>query len=313
MSKGSALTQVGIGKETTAGTPVTPTMMLPVTNISVSENRGRLVDESFRGRMSAQAYAVQEGPSSVEISLEGYVIPTGAFGLLLLGVFGTDTPSGAGPYLHTYSVAPSTYALTSFTVVRNTGISGSNTDQFNFCRMNELTLNWSTEEYWTYSATLIGRRSAARVAAPSLTEPTDVRLRGVDTSVTIGGSATTHVESASVTWTRNATPLHTAGSNFDVPFGPLDGTFSINTIFDAVTDYDRVLNASESTVVILADNVSQSRSLSLTMTAPSWDSTDLTPGGISDIWRVGFEGRQKYSATDAGICQCVLENSTASY
>lgn len=110
-------TQVGIAKEAAKGTAVPPTAFIPVKKIDVAPKQIKLLDEGWRGSMGTN-YGMQNGPRSVEVSMNGDVF-SDTIGWLLAGVLGDVVTTGAAtPYVHKMALLnsgdgqPKSYSLT---------------------------------------------------------------------------------------------------------------------------------------------------------------------------------------------------------
>lgn len=96
---------IGVGKETTRGTAVAASKWLPHTELTLDEKATQALDESVYG-------VVEDTTDAVVVSkyAEGEIsglVGSESFGLLLLSLFGTDTPSTVetGVYDHAFTVA----------------------------------------------------------------------------------------------------------------------------------------------------------------------------------------------------------------
>lgn len=95
---------VGLAKEATAGTIVTPTYYLPITAISFDDRTETAVEEAGLGRIEdsdAQLVVNKFGEGDIEYELEDV-----RTGLLLTSLFGAAPVNAGGPtYTHTYTLS----------------------------------------------------------------------------------------------------------------------------------------------------------------------------------------------------------------
>lgn len=113
MGKYSALSHLGFGKEVTWGTAVAATKWIAATNGIKPESVYKMVeDKGLRGAFGGVP-ALYQGVRHATFDFETMFYPDDC-GLLLLALLGTDTVTGVGPYVHTFSLAaaqPPSYTI----------------------------------------------------------------------------------------------------------------------------------------------------------------------------------------------------------
>lgn len=147
------LANLGIGRETTRGTPVAAAFWLARTQITF--------DDKAEKALAMQAMGVIDDATDAfvtkvwaEGTVEGYIRDK-SFGLILYALMGAETPTGANPYTHTYTLAQSNQH-TSLTLYAD----DPNQDyRFALAMLNKLSIEAKPGELVTFSADFMARRS----------------------------------------------------------------------------------------------------------------------------------------------------------
>jgi len=158
---------------------------------------------------------------------------------LLEGALGAKATTGAGPdYTHTLTPANT---LPYYTVYRSIGTSLL-MEQFNDCKVNELTISTEAGGPLTASADIIGR-SALRLAAPPGSLPaisTQAPYSMNEAAVSVAGSATSLVSSFELTITNNVSTQQTDDAIvYDVVEGLREVTIGYRMIFETLDEYNK--------------------------------------------------------------------------
>lgn len=147
------LANVGIGRETTRGTPVAAAFWLPRTAITFDDKAEKAVAMQAMG-------VIDEGTDAFvtkvwgEGTIDGYIRDK-SFGLILYALMGSESVSGANPYTHTFTIAQSNQH-TSLTLYAD----DPNQDyRFALAMLNKLTIDVKLGELVTFSADFMSRRS----------------------------------------------------------------------------------------------------------------------------------------------------------
>jgi hypothetical protein len=126
---------IGLKKQTTLGTGVTPDVFLPATE-SLGRKIARLRDENpWGGRDDLRSDAGRKASEGALSGVHGY---PEEIGHLLMAFFGQDTPTGSGPYTHVFDrrTAPisAVQPLPAYTIQRE--IDGNNRHRFvdSYCK-----------------------------------------------------------------------------------------------------------------------------------------------------------------------------------
>src|SRR5690606_24764080 len=98
---------VGVGVESTPGTSVPPTKFIPVKSVNFNVDQEEITFREIAGsRQAQQSFGGSIRPS---VSLTSALYPSGAFGVLLRGLFGNVTTAAAAgtgtAFTHTFSDA----------------------------------------------------------------------------------------------------------------------------------------------------------------------------------------------------------------
>ncbi len=158
---------IGIGKETVRGTAVAPTYWLPKMDIEIDDKINYVVDESSVGVIEdAQGQDVTS--KFAEGSITGRLSDT-TLGLVLLGVFGTDTPTlvETGVYDHVFSVLETAQHPT-LTI----GVAGPNEStgyRHALAMIDQLDIDLEINKYCQYKAGFRANVAIAGANTPSYT------------------------------------------------------------------------------------------------------------------------------------------------
>jgi hypothetical protein len=163
---------VGVALESVRGTAVNPTYWLPWLDLKVENKVKTVLNEQALGRIeSSDGMAVVEKWSEAEIRGK---LKDESFGLLLLSLFGTDTPAAqtapnASVYDHVFSVLQSAShpTLTLSHKSSNDAVAYSN------MLVESIRLAGKAGDYIYYTAKLVGKPSAAAVLTPAYTAEND--------------------------------------------------------------------------------------------------------------------------------------------
>ena len=240
---------VGIAEQSVVGTGVNPTILVPHTSFSLSENNEQLRDSGRRGPDSMDFRAVQ-GIGWSEISVEGNVqthlntgMPVGVFARNILASGGaytvTQIPTASGVYNHDRVLGTTKEYIT----LEHGALGGANDRRAIGCRVSELTFRYNAAEgFVNYAATLTGRKTSL-VTLTSLsgqvTNPEDP-FRSWQAELVVNGVANfARLISAEWTLSRNVTRLYTGDNSqdfADIYLGPLEVTCSLVFDYTVVTD-----------------------------------------------------------------------------
>lgn len=162
-----SLSAVGFAKETTFGTPVTPTTFQPDTDCSIEPDPGWFSPGVMQGVRDKQIYNMY-GEAKFTGNIDGPMFPSNGIPLLVYAI-GTDAITGtAAPFTHTVSQAN---ILSSITVEKNIG--GFQSLQFAGCKIGKLTIKCPTGDQAASMTADVTGRSVAVLNSPTAVSVTN--------------------------------------------------------------------------------------------------------------------------------------------
>lgn len=313
-------TKVQIGKESTWSTAVAATKIVPVTSDPTYANEYAAVRDSGRRGIAAMDYNLLQGGGRANISLEGPLLPDIA-GNLLAGILGTVSTGTAtsGVYPHTITLGSSVPSLT---------VEDANPVAFRKyagAKVSELRLSFAAADgLLSHSTSMVSLTGASGGSATTgLTAETNKPWIGIDTSVSIGGSAQNRVTSCEITLARAQEVVHTTGSRDPsrIDEQPLEVTFSMSldagpSSVDDLAKYMGTSGAFNESAIVLTwtyGSTSTLRSLVFTATQASFGDGPATRDLGNGLYQITLNGRCLYNTTDSGPCKFVLNNTQTSY
>lgn len=190
---------LGLAKETTWGTGVTATTFLPVKRPSGFVPQFEDIDDDGFRNNAARLQGAQQGVGMTPFDTGEMMFYGDDSVHFLMGLFGVDTISGAGPYTHPLTLLntgdPPSYTLTLFDNLIATA------RQITGARFNEVILKWSTKTKLTIQAKGIGK-IATTVAKPTEAYSTVLPYTGWNLAVQLSGGANTKVEQGEIKFAR---------------------------------------------------------------------------------------------------------------
>lgn len=222
-AKPSALTTVGIAKETVPGTPVAATAFIPSGMPTPKDVVKLVADKGQRGAM-VDDYGETQTVKHSTFDFGGDVFPD-ILGWILTGVLGDITSSGASaPYTHAISVLnsgdgqPPSYTLTDNYVV--------NTRQYPGAKFSDLDIKWSGDGLVTYTAKAVAFPSVT-TTAPAASYTSAPAVPSYVGAVTIGGSAALSVLDGDLSIKRPVTVIDTVDGS-QAPYALWSGPVSVS-------------------------------------------------------------------------------------
>jgi hypothetical protein len=251
----SVRSYLGIAKEATKGTAVTPTDFLPVhaSSLKPVDVIDPLYDDGLRGSL-VKNYNYVPGRTRSTYDFGGAAFAD-TIGYAIAGVLGDVVTSGASaPYTHAISLKnsataaadaqPISYTLTDFYAAAVRAFPG--------CQFSDFTLKFNADGMLEYDTKVTGWASAtASTPTPSFSTvlPTQV-WQG---AVTIGGSTISNSISGEISMKRPVTPVYgiSATQNpYNVFLGPLEVTGKITFVMEADTELTRYLTNTQPAIVL---------------------------------------------------------------
>jgi hypothetical protein len=245
-------------------------------------------------------------------------------GLLLLGSHGTDTPSGAGPYLHVLTLAS---ALPYLTFWRMQG--GVIWERLNDCQISSQTIKCGAGEPLVIESNFIGRDGLRLAADPAaaVNFSTNAPLSFNDATVTVGSAgAVSTVSSFELTIDNALTQQQTdAAIVYDLArSGPRTISLSYDMIFENKDDYtafhtgtttgttqSTTVYKSPSTIFNFAFDATNAIKFDLGANF-AWEEFPLEPDSSGAPLVVAVRGTMQRPASGSGLTTTVT-NSVATY
>lgn len=229
----------GLGKETSRGTAVAPTIWLPIApNPSLTPQLSWLKNDALVGSPVEQ---IDDVPSvrHDEFDFKGNVFAD-TFGALLMAILGQDTVTGtAAPYTHAIGLAnsPTTGSQPpSYTGIDTDNISesGGPAKQFTAGQLDSVTITFSADGALSYQAKYLSN-PYTQVAAPSSSFSTEVFIPAWNGTISLGGSGVTVLSSGQIAIKRSTTAIHTVGqqSPYRLWAGAIDVSGKVQFIAEA--------------------------------------------------------------------------------
>ena len=319
----SVRSYLGIAKEVTKGTAVTPTDFIPVMASSLKpvDIIDPLYDTGLRGS-NVLNYNYIPGRTRSTIDFGGSVFAD-TVGYGLAGLLGDVATTGASaPFTHTISLEnsavaaadaqPISYTFTDFYAAAVRAYSG--------VQIHDFTLKFNADGMLEYDAKGTGWASAAAATpTPSFSAvlPTPV-WRG---AVTIGGSTITNSISGEIAMKRPVTPIYgisTTQNPYNVFVGPLEVTGKVTFVMEADTELTRFLTNTQPALVFNWTYGSGAAEVQIqaTLTKGAYVAAAIDRG--SDFVQISVDINGQGNTTDAGATagfspiKWVLKNAKAS-
>lgn len=304
---------VAFGKETTFGTPVSPTIAIPVTDFSMSPTFEPIYDEGRRGLVSMD-YSYDQGAGHSEWTMEGLAYPE-EIGHLIYMILGTVAVTGADPYVHVFTVGT---APPSYTIIERVTSGANGSRQFSGARVTSLTFSWNAGEgALAYSVQGLARIPTT-VAADGTVAAVDAEAWPSWNQVVVSTDLAGLVTSGEITITREGQIVHVGEASQDARHITQGGVRVEGNMLSIIEDdltgiHAKYLAGTTQSLVVTFDIDPDNRSIIFTMTAANLAATpvDIDRSGVSVFNRINF--RALHNATDSGPIQIDLENSFAAY
>lgn len=317
---------VGIGKETTRGTPRVSAYWLPVTDVTIDEKVNQVKYDATYGVIENQLDA-DVVKTYAEGSIQG-VINDDSFGLVLNATFGTIATTGPtdSAYTHTFTVGQTAQHQSLTINVSEPNASGSATEQFPLTMVDSLEMNFEVGAYPTFNMAFVSNITTATTSTVAYTVPNNFKpqqgvVRIANTYSNLATGTTYTVRKVSLNVSKNLEDDHNIGST--------STTDRLNKQFAVTGSMELVYDNREFIDTFMLPNLTRAMQVKFT-------NTDRTIGASTNpsitvriakvkfqevaknvskdditMQTVNFEGF--YSATDSRMIDAVLVNSVVSY
>lgn len=301
---------VGLGKQTTWGTPVGATDYLTVMSENLTETRDRFEKENIYGGLYEPNDVAGVRRVGGDITFSAHPETLGDF---LNAVLGTTVVTSINAALAVASFKPRTTdvssvhpnALYSFEIARDVGSS----QQYSDCMVTGLSLELAPNQALKATASIIGR-SSTNIASttPSFSATPVDGFTADSASLSIGGTATDLIEGLTIGITNNFSGRPSLNNSNTIARvkrdGPVEIRVSGNIGFENITEYQLFMNQ---TAQALKLTMFEAGSFQLVVDIPSFVYTAFPLGmGGREYQLVGFEGRANYHVSSATAIEALL-------
>lgn len=286
----------GLAKETTWGTAVPATTFYPILKPKHAVKYQTILDQGFRSN-AAKDQGWFQGTAHTEIDYPDMMFYPDDSGHLFMGMLGTDTISGAGPYTHTItllnSALPPSYTLVKFDALLATArsVAGS--------YMEDVTLKFAHRGALTVGVKARGKIEA-NVTAPSNTYSSAPILMPWQGALTLGGGSNAKLIDFSLNIKRPVELIFGINNSQDATagnVGPIEVTGKMTFVPTDFTEINYYLNNTQPATSIVFTSGTNTLTLQMTKTAFE-DPTELDHG--SAYAKISASFRAIANATDAG-------------
>lgn len=243
---------VGWAKETVPGTAVTAATFMPSTTIATEDVRNYVADQAMRGS-AVDSYNQIPTQSWGTFSF-GAPVYLDTIGAPLKGLFGAEDQSGAGPFVHVFSTLNAgTFQAPTYSVTDYNGFEGR---QFPYGVFSQVELTYGADGLLTGAFQGQSFTSTA-VSKPTQTFSAKTAVAAYKTIVTVGGSATSLIESATVTIARQVNPIIALNGTVNptnIWGGSIAVSGSLTAIFNDDTYLTPMLNGTATAVELSTTN-----------------------------------------------------------
>ena len=249
----TARSYIGIAKETTKGTAVTPTDYIAVMANTVKpvDVIQPLYDEGLRGSL-VKNYNYLPGRAYSTYDFGGQVFAD-TFGFPLAGILGEDVTSGTAPTTHTIALKnsataaadaqPSAYTITDFY--------GAAVRAYPGVQFHDVSLKFNADGMLEYDAKGTGFPSAA-ASTPTPTFTTILPTQVWQGTVNVAGSSITNAMTGSIDLKRSVTPIFgisATQSPYSIFLGPLEVTGKVTFVMENDTQLTNYLTNTQPILV----------------------------------------------------------------
>ena len=330
----SSRSYIGVAKETTRGTPVTPVDSVPITSLTVHDEVTFVDDTGLRG----SAVALYDRVASTQwstVDISGHVFPD-TIGYFLASVLPDYQSSGSAPTTHTFAnLNTGTGQPKGYTIADYQGITTtSGARYFPGAGFSELTFKFDAAGALTYDAKATAYQSIAiATTAPTKTFGTLLPTSAYVGTVTIGGSVLTNVQMGDLSIKRPVTVIHSADGTpgpYNLFTGPVDVTGNLTFVAEDETEIVRYLGQT-ATIAAISTAYSAGQLVypatpngyvyqasvggTSSGTPPTWPTTPgntVTDGGVTWVCVGAWTSTQQKPSLDLTFASTAPANATTS-
>jgi hypothetical protein len=268
----SVRSYLGIAKEATKGTPVTPTAFIPVAQgkLKATDIVMPLYDEGLRGSI-VKDYAYIPGRKYSTVEFGGPVFAD-TIPWAIAGILGSVTTTGASaPYTHAIALKnasavavdaqPTAFTLTDFYAANVRAYAG--------CQIHDFGFTFTADGLLDYDAKATGFASAT-AATPTPSFSTVTATPVWQGTVTVGGTSISNAVDGSIMLTRPATPIFGISNTqnpYSVFLGALEVKGSVTFVMEDDTELTRFLSNTQPSLVFNWANGAGATATQISVTA----------------------------------------------
>jgi hypothetical protein len=291
----SSLIHLGLAKETTQGTPVAPTVWIPVdNNVKAQDDIKWIEDKGVRGAPVSPVNLYQ-GPMSSSFQADAMFYPD-VTAHWIMALLGMDTVTGSvSPYTHTFTLAqsqPPSYTLSFF--------NGYNERQYPGSMIEELGLKWAIDGALMASSKWVGWPSVVGTTSTPAFGTVNPFLAW-EASLMIGGSVNPRLIGFDWSGKRKGSTQWAANNTQKPAFtfvGPLEVSGKLTFAIQDDTELLYMLNNTQPSVVLTLTAPNSGPTLKIQMSKCAF--TKPGPSFSKDFVEYDFDIQALPNTTDAG-------------
>jgi hypothetical protein len=302
------LTWLGVAKEATYGTAVSPTFFPPFKDVKPEDVIDYIKDQGIRGAM-ALTYNVISGiqRSTMDISTEAY---PDSLGLFLLAILGSDTVTGAtSPYSHAFKLSRTAQPPS----LTHSYYDGTAIRQFAGHIVEEVSLKWASNALLEVSVKSQGKVSTILGSALTPTSTATTPFAGWQFTGTLGGTANLNLIGFDISLKRKLYVQH-AANNSQNPTSIIAGGLEVTgkATFDKAddTELNAFLNNTQPSFVLTGTQPTSNYQLSINIGKCAFLKDPIT---AKEVVQGDVEFEAIDNTSNAGPVAITLVNGTASY
>lgn len=307
--------ELGIGKEATRGTGVSPTMWLPKVELSIQDRVDEARDEASVGVL-ADSLGKEVTEKYAGGTLRGNVRDE-TFGYFLLALLGANSSSGSDPYTHALSVANNNQHPSLSLDIKDP----DNYQKFILAMIETLSIEAELGSFVMFETEFIAKKGQNWTAeTPSYTDEGQftkqhVKVKVADNIAGLSGASVLSLKRVTLNFAKNA--IRDSGLGTVQPEDILnrqlavDGELVLN--FEDNTFRDYMINGSHKAMEFKLDNGANS---SLTIQMPRVDFSGWEKDMSNDeivTQTINFKASYDVANSQEIITTCDLVNNKASY
>lgn len=306
---------LGVAKETTKGTAVTPSGYVPVTSFDPKKRPTRIDDTGWRGS-AVDTYGSQQGKVISELSWGGDLF-VDTFGFWLKGIFGEEAISGAGPYTHPFT--PLNTGDQQPPALTLTDMQGSIAARaWPGVQLSEVKLTIDVDGNVTYTCSGMGFPDAA-AATPTASFGALKPMQGWRFTTSVNGTSA-QLAGCEITFSRSVNAVKTTDGTQNphaIWVGQLGVTITGNVVTNAVTHLTNLGSDAQGVFTLTGTRTpgaaSTEETLTVTCTTTAYNAVELNRGQDWIEWALDL--KPVANSTDVGVsagfsqCKVTLVNA----